>query len=65
MSKNANIEPQIHNIYLYMGQFGFSSVNPRFGTKKLKSQKSTQNFFWTKTKNTCPIILIETQTNEI
>jgi hypothetical protein len=48
-----------------MGQFGFSSVNPRFGTKKSKRHKLTQKFFWTKTKNTCPIILIETPNNEI
>jgi hypothetical protein len=48
-----------------MGQFGFSSVNPRFGTKKSKRHKSTQNFFWAKTKNLCPIILIETPINEI
>jgi hypothetical protein len=27
-----------------MGQFGFSSVNPRFGTKKSKRHKSTQKF---------------------
>jgi hypothetical protein len=36
-----------------MGQFGFSSVNPRFGTKKSKRHESTQKKFWTKTKNTC------------
>jgi hypothetical protein len=48
-----------------MGQFGFSSVNPWFGTKKSKRHKSTQKFFWAKTKNTCPIILIETPNNEI
>jgi hypothetical protein len=28
-----------------MGQLGFSSVNPRFGTKKSKRHKSTQIFF--------------------
>jgi hypothetical protein len=27
-----------------MGQFGFSGVNPRFGTKKSKRHKSTQKF---------------------
>jgi hypothetical protein len=48
-----------------MGQLRFSSVNPGFGTKKSKRHKSTQKFFWTKTKNGCPIILIETPTNEI
>jgi hypothetical protein len=48
-----------------MGQFGFSSVNPRFGTKKSKRHKSTQKIFWAKTKHTCPIILIETPNNEI
>jgi hypothetical protein len=48
-----------------MGQFGFCSVNPRFRTKKSKRHKSTQKIFWTETKNTCPIILIETPNNEI
>jgi hypothetical protein len=48
-----------------MGQLRFSSVNPRFGTKKSKRHKSTQKNVWTKTKNTCPIILIETPNNEI
>jgi hypothetical protein len=33
MSKNVKIEPQIHK---NMGQFRFSSANPRFGTKKSK-----------------------------
>jgi hypothetical protein len=61
MPKNVKIEPQIHK----MEQFGFSSVNPWFGTKKSKRHKSTQKFFWAKTKNTCPIILIETPNNEI
>jgi hypothetical protein len=48
-----------------MGQFGFSSVIPRFGIKKSKRHKSTQKNYWAKTKNTCPIILIETPNNEI
>jgi hypothetical protein len=33
-----------------MGQFGFSSVNPRFGIKKLKRLKSAQKFFFGKNK---------------
>jgi hypothetical protein len=33
-----------------MGQFGFSIVNPRFGTKKSKRHKSTQKFFGQKQK---------------
>jgi hypothetical protein len=54
-----------------MGQFGFSSVNPRFGTKKsnrgdLILANRHKYFFWAITKNTCPTILIETpKKNEI
>jgi hypothetical protein len=33
-----------------MGQFGLSSVNPRFGTKNSKHHKPTQNFFGQKQK---------------
>jgi hypothetical protein len=62
MSKNVKIEPQLNKIW---ADFGFSSVNPWFGTKKSKRHESTQKNFWTKTKNTCPIILIESPNNEI
>jgi hypothetical protein len=48
-----------------MGQFGFSSVNPRSDSKKSKRHKSTQKIFWAKTKNPCSIILIETPNDEI
>jgi hypothetical protein len=33
-----------------MGQFGLSSVTPRFGTKKSTRHKSTQKFFGQKQK---------------
>jgi hypothetical protein len=57
MSKNVKFEPQIRKIW--------ANLDFLEQIHGLVQKKSTQNFFWTKTKNTCTIILIETPNNEI